>query len=360
MFSFRISPTGPSSIPIPGGIVMLAVWGVVAVIAAALAVTYARIPVADLYNVSQTGLAGGAGRVLVYLNYPVAFIAIGLVAFAAVRLWGSSIGTSASGRSAIITASVAAIALSAVAGFPGVVDQGNLDARLVNVIPALGVAIAISMTIVSLRVSGLGSDAGWSTGDRIRLVLTAIVLFLSLPWLFAYAGFHLTNVPGLGAIFMSEQVPAGETIPAVHLGDHHGMSGTMFFLAGLWLSREIRHFGPTASRWATASYVSLMMSYGIFNAAQDFWLEQIVKRGWVTTEIPNVTRPGLSIIWGLILLATVALTVFFIWNARREPNVEIGVPDRAPSDLHGSGTGDMSRDHVKGSRQSITWSETDQ
>jgi len=36
------------------------------------------------------------------------------------------------------------------------------------------------------------------------------------------------------------------------------------------------------------------------NAAQDFWLEQVVKRGWVDWEIPSALRPSGSWIWLVI------------------------------------------------------------
>jgi hypothetical protein len=333
--------------------VILAVWGMVAATAAALAVTYARVPVTDLYHVSHTGLAGGAGRLLVYLNYPVAFIAIALIGLAAVRLWRSKFGARATGRVAIITTVTIGVLLSAYAGLPGVVDQGDLDAKFLNVVPAIGVAIALAMTIVSIRVSGLGTNASWSRGDRVRLALTALVVFLSLPWLFAYLGVYVGDIPGLGTLFLSRQIPEGETLAAVHLGDHHGMNGALFFLVGLWLSREIPRIGPHVARWAIASYVSLMMAYGAFNAAQDFWLEQIVKRGWVTAEIPNVTRPALSITWGLMLLMTVSLAAFLIWNARREPSSEHDLPARTSLDRNEFGTQDMQHEQMKGSRHAI-------
>jgi hypothetical protein len=344
---------GRSTSQFPGGIVILAVWAMVAAMGLALAVTYAWVPVAELYHVSKTGLAGGAGRLLVYLNYPAAFIAIGLVGFAAVRLWSSPIASNIAGRIAIVVAAIIAVALCAVAGLPGVVDQGDLDARLINAIPALGVAIAVAMTVVSIRVSGLGTDAPWSPADRIRLVATAIVVFLSLPWLFAYIGVYVGDIPGLGWIFMSRQVPEGETLAAVHLGDHHGMSGATFLLAGIWLSREIRNIGPAVFHWIIASFVSLMMAYGLFNAAQDFWLEQIVKRGWFTVEIPNVTRPAISFTWGLMLLTTVALAAYFIWNSRPERVGPVDEYGHVSRETHQAEVDEIQREHAKGSRQVI-------
>jgi hypothetical protein len=46
-------------------------WGLFAAAGLAVLVTYWRLPPEDLYNVSEQGLALGAGRLLVFLNYPV-------------------------------------------------------------------------------------------------------------------------------------------------------------------------------------------------------------------------------------------------------------------------------------------------
>jgi hypothetical protein len=46
------------------------VWAIVAAMAVAVLVTYARLPAGELYNVSHSGLRGGLSRVLVDLNFP--------------------------------------------------------------------------------------------------------------------------------------------------------------------------------------------------------------------------------------------------------------------------------------------------
>jgi hypothetical protein len=197
-----------------------------------------------------------------------------------------------------------------------VLDPGDLDARMVNAIPAVGVVLAVVLTILSLRIAGKGEPAPWTRGDRIRLGITAVLVFLSLPWIFANLGFYVSDVPLLGALFMAREIPAGATLAAVHLGDHHGINGVTFFLAALWLSRELPRIGPALLRGATAAYLSLMIVYGAFIAAQDFWLEQVMKRGWATVGIPNATQPGLTPAWGLIVLGAAALTVVMIRLSR--------------------------------------------
>jgi hypothetical protein len=64
-------------------------------------------------------------------------------------------------------------------------------------------------------------------------------------------------------------------------------------------------------RQGLAAYLALMLCYGVGNYANDFWIEQVVKRGWTTWEIPNVLQPRLTIAWSLIVIA--AVVVWALW-----------------------------------------------
>jgi len=120
----------------------LATWAMWAVVLAMILVTYWRLDpdtraaTDDLYHVSGNGLAGGLSRVLVELDFPVAIVAV-LLALIAID---------ALPRRAWLVAGPA-IALCAVVAWPGVVDQDDLDARWVNVVPALGVGLALALTM---------------------------------------------------------------------------------------------------------------------------------------------------------------------------------------------------------------------
>ena len=161
---------------------VVATWVLWALLLAAMAVTYTRLETSELYNVSRDGIGGALSRMLVQLNYPIAFIAIAavLIAFDTLRgrWWWLGGG---------------AIAACAVTAWPGVVDDGDLDARLVNIVPALGVAGAVTLTIAATRRSGAGM-APRCRFDTGRVVIAAGVLFLSLPWLAADLGFYLPDV----------------------------------------------------------------------------------------------------------------------------------------------------------------------
>ena len=214
------------------------------------------------------------------LNYP---LALGAIALAA----------AAGGPRLLVWTSIALCALVAV---PGVVDQADLDARLVNVLPALGVALALALTVVAARRRGPAFQPR-ARDDRVRLLLGAVLLLLALPWLTAEWGFHFP-----GDVFYGEEVPAERDpgLAAVHLGFHHGYGGVVLAATALLLSRI------PAGR-ALRAYLSLMLAYGFANAAQDAWNEQLWKRGWVDAHIADVIRPDLTWGWLVILLAAVAI-----------------------------------------------------
>ena len=193
----------------------------------------------------------------------------------------------------------AAIVLCATTAAPGVVDQADLDARWINVVPAIGVAIALALAIAAGR---RGVElARRARGDRLRIALAAALVVLALPWVAAGLGFYLP-----GDLFMGEEMsPARDPgVAAVHLGFHHGIGGVLLALAALALSRV------PASR-ALAGYLSLMLSYGLANAVQDGWNEQLWKRGTVDTEIASVLRPELS--WEWLAIVAAAAAIYALW-----------------------------------------------
>jgi hypothetical protein len=196
---------------------------------------------------------------------------------------------------------VLAVVLSAAVFWPGIVDQGDLDARPINAIAALGVGLAFILTIAGLRSAARVRPAG----DKVRLALAVCALVAAPPWLAAELGFYLDGVPLLGWLYRTGAPPHGEPVasPAlasVHHGHHHGMDGVLLVCSALLLSRLL----PTtrvAWRALVAGYLSLMLAYGAGNIANDFWLEQIVKRGWTTWVIPSVLQPRVEWAWGVIV-----------------------------------------------------------
>jgi hypothetical protein len=285
----------------PGLTEALIVWSLFAVVAAATFVTYARLPPADLYHTSGTGIEAGASRVLVFLGYPFSIVAIALAVIAAARLQA---------RAAALAAAAAAV-LCATIGIPGVIDQADLDARPINALAGAGVAIALALTLVALVREGLGPPRPLGRADRVRALGAAALLLVGLPWVFAELGFYVSDVPVLGRIFLAEEIvpsPGGEpSLHAVHLGRHHGMDGVLLAISALVLSRVPRQLRLSWGRIALSAYLALMLVYGLANALQDFWTEQLVKRGTVSIKIPSLIRPDASWAWAGMLGATLLI-----------------------------------------------------
>jgi hypothetical protein len=273
----------------------LVTWGLWIAVLLAIVVTYARLDPADLYHVSREGLSGGLSRALVEVNFPIALaaIALALVALAALprRAWWIA---------------GPAIALCAVTAWPGVVDQDDLDARWVNAVPALGVGLALGLTLAATRRAGSGL-AQRRRLDGVRLVLAAVTLFVSIPWIAALLGFYLPE-----GLFIMERpgVENGVTIAAVHLGEHHGFMGAVLVWTALLLSRPAAAVGGRIGT-VVRLYLALAFAYGAVNMTQDAWNEQLWKRDVVDWHIPSALLPRPEPIWlvtlGLAAVAALAL-----------------------------------------------------
>jgi hypothetical protein len=298
------------------------VWMLFGVVTVEVLVTYSRVPSRELYHVSGSGIEGGLSRALVFVNFPVALVALAVLGLIYTRLPGRIY------RAVAILAAV----LSAAVFWPGIVNQADLDARPVNAIAAIGVLLALVLTGVVANNGGL-SRSFWHTADRVRVALAVVFLVAALPWLAADLGLYSNGVPLLGRLFQSGQfLPERPGLPnfapAVHHGHHHGMDGVLLVLTALLLSRRL------ARRAALAAYLSLMFCYGVANFANDFWIEQVVKRSWTSWEIPNVTEPRVSIAWSLIVIAAVSLWALWIrlvdWSGDAESSLRTE-PDRLPA-----------------------------
>lgn len=268
------------------GLLALVVLDGVAVIA-----TYSRFPPGGLYHVHHSGIAGGLGRELVSLNFPFALVGIALVGIA----WPSL----DRGRRLL---GVAAIGLCAVVY--AAVDQANLDAKPLNAVPAAGLALAVALVLAA----GVGDPPRRAGGDRLRVALAVLLVFFAAPLLAAELGFYLDGVPVLGWLFetgrLAHEPGVAGLHTAVHHGQHHGWQGTMLALSALALSRLPR---PRI----LDAYLALLLAYGVANLANDDWLEQVVKRGWTSHEVPSVLTPAAN--WGWAAVLGGAAAVWLLW-----------------------------------------------
>jgi hypothetical protein len=284
------------SFPLEVGVV----WALVLAVAVAITITYSRTPASELYNVSNSGIAGGLSRVLVFLNWPVALLAIPVLLLLADRL----------GRKGSWIAAIIGIVFCAAVFWPGIVKQSNLDAKWANAVPAIGVAIAIGLTVVSLFALSASARPAWMPGDVMRIVLAIAAAAVAVPWIAADLGLYLDGVPVLRTIYLTgvlrHDPGATDLHPAVHHGHHHGMDGFILVFAALLLSRCLGGLRRPLAL-GLAAYLALMFTYGVGNLANDAWLEQVVKRGWTNWQIPSVTTPSLSLAWAVVVASAVVL-----------------------------------------------------
>jgi hypothetical protein len=304
----------------PGLAEALIVWTLLGLTTLAVFVTYWRVPAADLYHTSGSGFGAGASRALVYLGYPVSIAAIPLAIIAAARL---------ATRWAWLLAG-AAIVLCATIGIPGVIDQADLDARPVNGLAAAGVGLALALTALALVREGIGSSSPFGRADELRVGAAIALLLIALPWIFAELGFYVSDAPILGRIFLAKEIkPSGGGEPslrAVHLGSHHGMDGVLLAISALVLSRVPRRLGSRAREIGLTGYLALMLVYGLANALQDVWTEQLVKRGTVSVKIPSLIRPSASWAWAAMVAAALLICLAVLRVVRVDSRQRGGSP----------------------------------
>jgi hypothetical protein len=264
----------------------------------AVIATYSRFPTSELYHFHHGDtVAGGFGREVVALNFPFALVGIALVGLAWPRLHGW-----------LRAAGVVAIALCAVVYFA--VDQNDLDAKPLNAVPALGLALAVALVFAV----GVQSVPRSKRGDRVRIVLAAVLIFFCAPLIAAELGFFLDGVPFLGWFYETARLTTQPGHPelhhAVHHGQHHGWQGTMLALTALAFSRLPR---PRV----LDAYLALMLAYGVGNLVNDDWLEQVVKRGWTNHEVPSILTPAANWGWAAVLVG--AFVVWRFWFRQPSP-----------------------------------------
>src|SRR5439155_2646819 len=168
-------------------------------------------------------------------------------------------------------------------GVAGVAGRARLDARWINAVPAVGVALAFAC---SLRADGPAAP-GRLRGDGVRVGVAAALVVLASPWVAAELGFYLDGVPVLGRAFQTKKLVSFHDAPhhAVHLGVHHGLEGLLLVLTALLLSRPIDAKRPLPR--ARALLVALVFAYGAGNMANDAWLEQVAERGCSPYALPS-------------------------------------------------------------------------
>ena len=223
---------------------------------------------------------------------------------------------------------VAAVLCLTVA-WPGVVAQADLDAKPANALAGVGVLVALVLTAVALARGGVGPILPFGGWDVLRAVLAVLLVLAALPWIAAELGFSFGGVPVLGSVFLTDELrpePGHPNLTAVHLGHHHGMDGSLLALSALALSRVVPQIRTRFLHAAFGLYVALMFAYGLANAVQDFWLEQLVKRGTTSLEIPSLIVPKASWPWAALVAAALLIRLAAAGVGRFGRPSEEGVP----------------------------------
>lgn len=288
----------------------LLVWALFGIVALEVFVTYSRTPIQELYRVRTGGLEQGAGRTLAFIGFPLGLAALAIVPIAVDRLQ----------RRATAVAAVAASVLGAAVLWPGALDESGLEAAPARILAALGVVLALALTLAAWHERGAG-PFGSERGDRVRIAIAAVLLAMALPWLAADLGLSLDRVPVLGSIYLTDQLASQPSraglYPAVHDGHHHGMDGVLLAWAALLVSRGLARLRRARVRAALTVYVAFLLVYGAANAVQDAWLEQIVKRGWSSYELPSFVVPAASVAWLAVATLTGMLGFFLLRSPAR-------------------------------------------
>jgi hypothetical protein len=291
-----------------------AVWALLFATAVVVVVTYSRLPPEELYNVSEEGLSLGLGRALVFLNYPVSLVALPIAWLAADRI----------GTRRAVWAAVVATVLCVVTAWPGVVDQHDLDAKAVNVVPAIGVAIAF---VLSLRAPW--EAVGRMRLDPLRVAIGVVVWVVGSVWIAAVLGFYFP-----GDFFLGEELRRGgdgRLAPAVHLGDHEGLDAALLVTSALVLTR----YRP---RLAVGFVLGLAFVYGLAVEWRDFWFEQVVKRDWTAWAPPQVLTPRLSLAWAMLVVGAVGVALA-VRRLEGPPQLGAGPRRTSPSPVRGRPSG---------------------
>ena len=127
------------------------------------------LPADVFYNVTGTGFRAGASRVLVLLGWPISLAAVALVAVAADRFLASAPprrrapgGDRRGPRATLLCATIA---------WPGVIDESDLDAKQSNGLAAVGVGIALLLTVAAAAGPASGARrTGRATARRVILI----------------------------------------------------------------------------------------------------------------------------------------------------------------------------------------------
>jgi len=116
--------------------------------------------------------------------------------------------------------------------------------------------------------------------NSLRIISIGLILFFSLPWVFALVGIFISDIPILNLIFLGAQEYHG--LPSVHLGSHHGTWAYQYAIIAVVLTMSLDspyYLKNTLSRSIVAGGIVFLAGYAIVNGLEDGLNEQVLKRG---------------------------------------------------------------------------------
>lgn len=286
---------------------IVALWLLFAGVCVEVLVAYTKTKPGELIGVPRTGLSVAVTDAIGFLAFPTGLIAVGVAIAIGNRLRGATAWIAAACAVAVAVAFIA----------PGIAESEEVEVVLnfPRVVAAVGVITLMALTFHAATADGIARFSPSRRGDFVRVAIAGTIVFGALPWFAADLTLSLDRVPGLSRVFLtdvlrSEPGRAGLN-PAVHDGHHHGMDGALLALAAIAFSRLIGGL----RRWrrvALAAVAGFLFAYGSANALQDFWLEQVVKRGASNFLFPKMMAPSLGVPFMLIVAAATLLTVLLL------------------------------------------------
>ncbi|UCG01688.1 MAG: hypothetical protein JSW11_19015 [Candidatus Heimdallarchaeota archaeon] len=198
----------------------------------------------------------------------------------------------------------------------------NITGILPPIIAILNFIIALVLLLIAyyLRKTSINYKIYQEMITRphyLEYSLLGLVIFLSLPWIFAQLGFYISDFPILGIIFWARQSTLQEPEPnypnAVHIGTHHGTEGFLIivflWIATMWILPAIV---DDRVRQSLGAITGFGFGYAIYNVVEDFLTEQIYKRGWMDFRLPSGTTPGLNLQYLTIVLIGIIIYYFYL------------------------------------------------
>ncbi len=265
-------------------------------------VTYTRLSPAELYYVSGSGPRLATRQFLLFLGFPAGVLAIAV----------AGLVTDSTSSRLVVRSAVAAL-LGALSVAVGRWDEAELSLRSVSALGIAACVTAVGISWIVLRRDGRAPLIRRIRGDGVRLVIASALAVIAIPWLLADLGLSTDQIPGLRSVFITEALRPdpgrAKAFSAVHDGHHHGMDGVLLAWSALLLSRVLPRLKRPNIRGPARAYVSFVFVLGAANAIQDFWTEQLFKRGSVSVLIPHFTSPTLTLHWLVLIAATVTVFV---------------------------------------------------